>query len=347
MMKMKKLLCIAIAAIMVLALAACGSTNTQTSENGAPSSAPSDAASPSAENTAPAEAQYVVGICQQMTHDALDAATQGFKDALNEILGEGTVEFKEGNAGGEQTNCTTIIDGFVSEGVDLILANATWPLQAAASATSEIPILGTSVTDYATALNLDNWTGTVGNNISGTSDLAPLDQQAAVIQELFPDATNIGLLYCSGEPNSVYQIETITGYLEEMGYTCTPYAFTDVNDLSSVTQTACDSSDVIYIPTDNTAAANTETIANVVIPNGVPVITGESGLCSGCGVATLSIDYYDLGYTTGEMAADILQGEADITTMAVQSAPNVTKMYNAANCEALNITIPDDYVVIE
>ena len=340
-MKMKKLLCIAIAAIMVLALAACGSTNTQTSENGDPSSAPSDAASPSAENTAPAEAQYVVGICQQMTHDALDAATQGFKDALNEILGEGTVEFKEGNAGGEQTNCTTIIDGFVSEGVDLILANATWPLQAAASATSEIPILGTSVTDYATALNLDNWTGTVGNNISGTSDLAPLDQQAAVIQELFPDATNIGLLYCSGEPNSVYQIETITGYLEEMGYTCTPYAFTDVNDLSSVTQTACDSSDVIYIPTDNTAAAN------VVIPNGVPVITGESGLCSGCGVATLSIDYYDLGYTTGEMAADILQGEADITTMAVQSAPNVTKMYNAANCEALNITIPDDYVVIE
>lgn len=346
-MKMKKLLCIAIAAIMVLALAACGSTNTQTSENGDPSSAPSDAASPSAENTAPAEAQYVVGICQQMTHDALDAATQGFKDALNEILGEGTVEFKEGNAGGEQTNCTTIIDGFVSGGVDLILANATWPLQAAASATSEIPILGTSVTDYATALNLDNWTGTVGNNISGTSDLAPLDQQAAVIQELFPDATNIGLLYCSGEPNSVYQIETITGYLEEMGYTCTPYAFTDVNDLSSVTQTACDSSDVIYIPTDNTAAANTETIANVVIPNGVPVITGESGLCSGCGVATLSIDYYDLGYTTGEMAADILQGEADITTMAVQSAPNVTKMYNAANCEALNITIPDDYVVIE
>ena len=346
-MKMKKLLCIAIAAIMVLALAACGSTNTQTSENGDPSSAPSDAASPSAENTAPAEAQYVVGICQQMTHDALDAATQGFKDALNEILGEGTVEFKEGNAGGEQTNCTTIIDGFVSEGVDLILANATWPLQAAASATSEIPILGTSVTDYATALNLDNWTGTVGNNISGTSDLAPLDQQADMIQELFPDAETIGLLYCSGEPNSVYQIETISSYLEEMGYTCTPYAFTDVNDLSSVTQTACDSSDVIYIPTDNTAAANTETIANVVIPNGVPVITGESGLCSGCGVATLSIDYYDLGYTTGEMAADILQGEADITTMAVQSAPNVTKMYNAANCEALNITIPDDYVVIE
>ena len=343
-MKMKKLLCIALAAVMVLALAACGST-TQPSENGDPTSNPSS--EPAANPSSGAEAaQYVVGICQQMTHDALDQATLGFKDALNEILGEGVVEFREQNAGGEQTNCTTIMNGFVSEGVDLILANATWPLQAAASATADIPILGTSVTDYATALNLDNWTGTVGNNISGTSDLAPLDQQAAVIQELFPDATNIGLLYCSGEPNSVYQIETITGYLEEMGYTCTPYAFTDVNDLSSVTQTACDNSDVIYIPTDNTAASNTETIANVVLAAGVPVVTGESGLCSGCGVATLSISYYDLGYTTGEMAAQILQGEADITTMAVQSAPNVTKMYNAANCETLGITIPEGYEAI-
>ena len=227
--------------------------------------------------------------------------------------------------------------------MDLILANATYPLQAAASATADIPILGTSVTDYATALSIDNWTGTVGGNISGTSDLAPLDQQAAMLQELFPDATNVGLLYCSGEPNSVYQVETIQGYLEDMGYTCAQYAFTDVNDLSSVAQTACDNSDVIYIPTDNTAAANTETIANVVIPAGVPVIAGESGICSGCGVATLSISYYDIGYKTGEMAAQILTGEADISTMPVEYAPNVTKMYNAANCEALGLTMPEDY----
>ena len=345
MMKMKKLLCIALAAVMVLALAACGST-TQPSENGDPTSNPSS--EPAANPSSGAEAaQYVVGICQQMTHDALDQATLGFKDALNEILGEGVVEFREQNAGGEQTNCTTIMNGFVSEGVDLILANATWPLQAAASATADIPILGTSVTDYATALNLDNWTGTVGNNISGTSDLAPLDQQADMIQELFPDAETIGLLYCSGEPNSVYQIETISSYLEEMGYTCTPYAFTDVNDLSSVTQTACDNSDVIYIPTDNTAASNTETIANVVLAADVPVVTGESGLCSGCGVATLSISYYDLGYATGEMAVQVLTGEADISTMPIEYAPNFTKMYNPSNCEALNITVPDDYVAIE
>ena len=147
--------------------------------------------------------------------------------------------------------------------------------------------------------------------------------------------------------NSVYQIETIRGYLEDMGYTCEAYAFTDVNDLSSVTQTACDNSDVIYIPTDNTAAGNAETIANVVLAAGVPVVAGESGICSGCGVATLSIDYYELGYTTGEMAAKILTGEADVSTMAVEYAPTVTKMYNAANCEALGLTMPEDYVAIE
>ena len=288
------------------------------------------------------EKTYVIGICQQMTHDALDAATQGFKDAVTEALGD-AVTFEQQDAGGEYANCGTIVDGFVSKNVDLILANATYPLQAASSATGDIPILGTSVTDYATALSIEDWTGTVGGNVSGTSDLAPLDQQAQMLQELFPEAKNVGLLYCSGEPNSVYQVETIQSYLEDMGYTCTQYAFTDVNDLSSVTQTACDNSDVIYIPTDNTAAANAETIGNVVLAAGVPVVAGESGICSGCGVATLSIDYYELGYTTGEMAVKVLTGEADISTMPVEYAPNVTKMYNAANCEALGLTMPEDY----
>lgn len=344
---MKKILAMILAAMMLLALAACGTTADETSAPPSDDAAVSDA--PAEESEAPsepAEAQYLVGICQQMTHDALDSATQGFKDALADILGEGAVEYSEGNAGGEQPNCVTIIDGLVSENVDLILANATWPLQAAYSATSEIPVLGTSVTDYATALNIDDWTGTVGGNISGTSDLAPLDQQAAMIQELFPDAKNVGLLYCSGEPNSVYQIETIRGYLEDMGYTCEAYAFTDVNDLSSVTQTACDNSDVIYIPTDNTAAGNTETIANVVLAAGVPVVAGESGICSGCGVATLSISYYDLGYTTGQMACEILVNGGDISTMAVQYAPAVTPKYQADNCAALGVTVPDNYEAI-
>ena len=289
---------------------------------------------------------HKIGICQLLTHDALDAATQGFKDAIVAAVGEGNVKFDHQDAGGEFANCATIVDSFVANKVDLIMANATAPLQAATSATDVIPILGTSVTDYATALNIDNWNGTVGGNVSGTSDLAPLSEQAAMVKELFPNAKKVGLLYCSAEPNSVYQVETIEGFLKDMGYTCEPFAFADVNELASVTQNACDNVDVIYIPTDNTAAAYTETIANVVLAAKVPVVAGEEGICAGCGVATLSISYYDLGYTTGEMAVAILTDGADISTMPVKFAPNVTKKYHAANCAALGVQIPADYVAI-
>ena len=342
---MKKALSLAMAAAMTMGLAACGSTASSTA---AADSTPA-ASTAESEETSAAESTdgkvYTVGICQLVQHEALDAATQGF-DALTEKLGEGNVKFDEQNASGDSANCTTIVSGFVSTGVDLILANATAPLQAAAQATADIPVLGTSVTDYATALDISDWTGTVGNNISGTSDLAPLDQQAAMIQEMFPDAKTVGLLYCSAEPNSVYQCDVIEGYLNEMGIETTRYAFTDTNDVTSVTQAAAAASDVIYIPTDNTAASNTEAIANVVIPEKVPVVAGEEGICKGCGVAALSISYYDLGYKTGEMAAEILADGADVSTMPVAFAPNVTKKYNAANCEALGITPPDGYEAI-
>ena len=333
---MKKIVSVAMAAAMAAALAGCGGA--------ASSSAPASSAAASAADSAAAKT-YTVGICQLVQHVALDAATQGFKDALTAKLGD-AVKFDEQNASGDSANCATIVNGFVSNNVDLILANATAPLQAAAQATATIPVLGTSVTDYATALDISDWTGTVGNNISGTSDLAPLDQQAAMIKELFPDAKNVGLLYCSAEPNSVYQCDVMEGYLTDMGFTVSRYAFTDTNDVTSVSQTAADASDVIYIPTDNTAASNTEAIANVLLPAKVPAVTGEEGICSGCGVATLSISYYDLGYATGEMAAKILTEGADVSAMPVQYAPNVTKKYNAANCEALGLTIPDDYTAI-
>ena len=333
---MKKIVSVAMAAAMAAALAGCGGA--------ASSSAPASSAAASAADSAAAKT-YTVGICQLVQHEALDAATQGFKDALTAKLGD-AVKFDEQNASGDSANCATIVNGFVSNDVDLILANATAPLQAAAQATATIPVLGTSVTDYATALDISDWTGTVGNNISGTSDLAPLDQQAAMIQELFPDAKNVGLLYCSAEPNSVYQCDVMEGYLTDMGFTVSRFAFTDTNDVTSVSQTAADASDVIYIPTDNTAASNTEAIANVLLPAKVPAVTGEEGICSGCGVATLSISYYDLGYATGEMAAKILTEGADVSAMPVQYAPNVTKKYNAANCEALGLTIPDDYTAI-
>ena len=334
------------AAAMTMGLAACGSTASSTA---AADSTPASSTAESEETSAAESTDdkvYTVGICQLVQHEALDAATHGFKDALTEKLGEGNVKFDEQNASGDSANCTTIVSGFVSTGVDLILANATAPLQAAAQATADIPVLGTSVTDYATALDISDWTGTVGNNISGTSDLAPLDQQAAMIQEMFPNAKTVGLLYCSAEPNSVYQCDVIEGYLTEMGLETTRYAFTDTNDVTSVTQAAAAASDVIYIPTDNTAASNTEAIANVVIPEKVPVVAGEEGICKGCGVAALSISYYDLGYKTGEMAAEILADGADVSTMPVEFAPNVTKKYNAANCEALGITPPDGYEAI-
>lgn len=338
---MKKAVSLLMAAAMTLGLAACGSSATVDSESTAASTA--EAAQTSSEGTGKV---YTVGICQLVQHDALDAATQGFKDALTEKLGADGVQFDEQNASGDTANCSTIINGFVSSGVDLILANATAPLQAATQATSDIPVLGTSVTDYATALDISDWSGTVGGNVSGTSDLAPLDQQAAMIQELFPDAKAVGLLYCSAEANSVYQCDVMEGYLTDMGYTVTRYAFTDTNDVTSVAQTAADASDVIYIPTDNTAASNTEAIANVVLPAKVPVVAGEEGICKGCGVATLSISYYDLGYQTGTMAYQILAQGADISTMPVEYAPNVTKKYNAANCEALGITPPEGYEAI-
>ncbi len=342
--EMKKVLCLALAAVMVFALCACGGNSTKT-ETPAPAPATNGSTTATPNPTA-ADGEYVIGICQLVQHPALDAATQGFKDALNDRLGD-AVRFEEGNASGDSANCSTIINGFVSSNVDLILANATASLQAAQAATSTIPILGTSVTDYATALELSDWNGTVGGNLSGTSDLAPLDEQAAMIQELFPDAETVGLLYCSGEPNSVYQCTEMEKYLTDAGYKVEWFAFTDTNDVTSVTQSAADKSDVIYIPTDNTAASNTEAIANVLLPAGVPAVCGEEGICSGCGVATLSIDYFELGYATGEMAYEILVNGADISTMKVQTAPNVTKKYNAANCEKLNIKVPGDYESIE
>ena len=293
------------------------------------------------------EAQYTVGVIQLVTHDALDAATQGFIDALNAEMGEGVVEVDIQNAAGDSNTCSTMANAFVAAEVDLIMANATPALQAATAATGDIPILGTSVTEYGVALGIDGFTGTVGGNVSGTSDLAPLDQQAAMIVELFPEAKSIGLLYCSAEANSQYQVDTVKAILEGMGLTATLYPFADSNDVAAVAQNACDASDVIYVPTDNTVAANTGIVDNICQPAGIPVVAGEAGICGGCGVATLSISYYDLGVTTGKMAAKILKGEADIATMPIAYAENFTPQYNAAICEALGVTVPADYIALQ
>ena len=317
---MKKIIAILLAVMMLCAVTACGG------EGG--------------------EAEtYTVGICQLVQHPALDAATQGFKDALTEAFGD-KVTFEEGNAANDIPSCATICNGFVMSEVDLILANATPALQAAASATDSIPVLGTAVTEYGVALSIDNFSGTVGTNISGTSDLAPLDQQADMVSELFPDAKNVGILYCSGEANSKYQAKVVRECLEKKGLTVKEYTFADSNDVSTVTTTACDENDVLYIPTDNTAASCTEAINAIALPAGVPIVAGEEGICKGCGVVTLSIDYYELGRTTGQMAVKILKGESDISEMPIEYYPEPVKKYNAEIASKLNITVPGDYTAI-
>ena len=330
---MKKILTLVLALVMLLSLAACGS---KTEPAGS-------------EAAAPADKTFTIGICQIVQHEALDAATKGFKDVLNETFGEGNVIFDEQNAAGDPTTCATICDGFVTEGVDLILANATPALQAAATATDSIPVLGTSVTDYREALKLgDSFDGKViGTNVSGTSDCAPLEEQAAMITELCPDAKTVGILYCSAEANSIYQANVVTAELEKAGLTVKAFTFADSNDVASVTQSACDECDVLYIPTDNVAASCTEAINNVAQPAGVPIIAGEENLCKGCGVGTLSINYYELGRATGEMAVQILTGEKLVSEMEIGYDMKPAKKYNPALVEALNFTVPADYVAIE
>lgn len=307
---MKKIIALLLTLLMVTAFTACDTT------------------------PAKEEGKYVVGICQLTQHVALDAATQGFMDALTEEFGD-NITFEVKNANNDQNACPTIIANLVSADVDLIMANATPALTAAVNGTDTIPVLGTSITEYGTALEIENFNGLVGGNVSGTSDLAPLDQQADMLVDLFPEAKTVAMLYCSAEANSDYQVKKVTEYLTAKGITCVNYAFTDSNDVSIVAKNAAENADVIYIPTDNTAADCTETINNVI--GDTPVFAGEEGICSGCGVATLSISYYDLGVKTGKMAAKILKGEADISEMEIEYVETFAKKYNKAKCQQLNI----------
>ena len=332
----KKIISVLTVAAMMTALAACGNGD-GSSNGGSSASNTGSSASSGGDNKV-----YHVGICQLREHEALDSATKGFQDALTEKLGEGNVKFDLQNAQGESANCSTICNGFVTNNVDLIMANATGALQAAITATNSIPVLGTSITDYATALNLSDWEGHTGTNVSGTSDLAPIDQQEDLILEVLPDVKTVGIAYCSSEPNSSYQAGLMKNALEEDNIEYKEYTAADSNEIQSVITTACDECDALYIPTDNTMASSVETIKNVVVPAGVPLFAGEAGLCA-AGIATLSISYYDIGKLTGEMAYEILVNGKDAGTMDIQTAPNVTKQYNKEICETLNITIPNGY----
>ena len=329
----KKLLSVFLCCAMVFGMVACGGTE---------AAGNADANTGANEGGNADGATYTVGICQLVQHDALDAATQGFEDAITEALGD-SVTFDLQNAQGDSATCSTIVTGFVSNNYDLIMANATPALQAAVSATDSIPILGTSVTDYATALALDSWSGTTGMNVSGTSDLAPLDQQEDMILEIVPDVTKVGIIYCLAEANSAYQATEIEKYLDEDGIAYGEYTFADSNDMQAVVTSAVAECDAIYIPTDNTAASNMTIVSNVCQPAGIPVICGEENMMMSGGLATLSISYYDIGYAAGQMAVEILTNGADVSTMPVQTASTTTKKYNAAYAEAIGIEMPEGY----
>ena len=282
-------------------------------------------------------AKWHIGVCQLVTHDALDAATRGFKEELEKEFGA-DVKIDIQNASGESANCVSICNKFVSKNVDLIMANATPALQAAANSTTTIPILGTSITEYGVALNIDNFDGKTGRNISGTSDLAPLVEQVDMLEEIFPDANKVGLLYCASEANSKYQVDVVKAQLIEDGKTVEMMSFSDSNDIASVLRGKIDNLDVVYIPTDNTAASNAETIDSICREKKVPVVAGEEGICKVCGTVTLSIDYYNIGVETGNMAIDILKNGKDPKDMAIPYDRSPVKKFNKEICDALGIT---------
>ena len=292
---------------------------------------------------------WKVGICQFVQHEALDAATNGFKDELQKLAeADGNkVEFEEQNAAGDTATCATITNGFVADNVDLIMANATPALQAAAQSTTTIPIVATSVTDFASALEIDadKWTGKSGINVTGTADLAPLSEQAAMFKTLVPDAKTVGIVYCSAEANSVYQAKEIAKELKKLGFETKEFTAADTNDIASVTQNACDNSDAIYIPTDNTMASATGTIKPIVTEAKKVAICGEEGICKGCGVATLSISYESIGRNAGKMAYEILKDGKNPAEMDIMipTKDDVIFKYVASRAKDLGVTIPDGY----
>jgi putative ABC transport system substrate-binding protein len=339
----KKLIAVLLSTAMIFTATACGHTASGSAgAASAPSSAASatSAASSAASGSASAgEAKtYNVGIIQQLEHPALDKATQGFEAGLSDKLkGTGSsVKFDLENAQGEQSNCTMIANNFVSAGDDLIMANATSALIAAAQATGDIPIVGTSITDYVTAGVIDS-NDAPGRNVTGASDLAPVDQQIALLQKVVPDAKQVAILYCSAEPNSLFQAKLAEKYLDSANIKWKEYTAADSNEVQAVVTKAISDCNCIYIPTDNTMANNMEIVKNVTIPAKIPVICGEENMCKTGGLATLSISYYDMGYAAGEMAYDILVNGKKPAEMPIKYvSDNITPEYNPDTAKAIS-----------
>lgn len=321
-MKCKKFLAAAAACLMVAGLAACGNKP----------STPSN----------PDEKVFQIGIVQLVEHPALDEATRGFKEFLTEKLGD-KVQFSVQNAQGEQTNCTTIVNQFVSSKVDLIMANATNAVKAAREATSDIPVVGTSVTDYVfSGLVASN--EAPGANVTGASDMNPVTVQVDLMKTLCPEAKTVGIVINSGEENSAIQAEEAKTAFEAEGFAVKIYSVADTNEIQTVVTAACNEVDAFYEPTDNLIAANVPTMSNITTAAGKPVICGEGGMCDSGFLATYAISYYELGRAAGEQAYNILVNGADPATTPIFffDVSNLTLVINEENAAELGITIPEE-----
>ena len=321
-MKCKKFLAAAAACLMVAGLAACGN------EPSTPSN--------------PDEKVFQIGIVQMAEHPALDEATRGFKEFLTEKLGD-KVQFNVQNAQGEQTNCTTIVNQFVSSKVDLIMANATNAVKAAREATSDIPIVGTSVTDYVSS-GLVASNEAPGANVTGASDMNPVTVQVDLMKTLCPEVKTVGIVINSGEENSAIQAEEAKTAFEAEGFAVKIYSVADTNEIQTVVTAACNEVDAFYEPTDNLIAANVPTMSNITTATGKPVICGEGGMCESGFLATYAISYYELGRAAGEQAYNILVNGADPATTPIFffDVSNLSLVINEENAAELGITIPEE-----
>lgn len=337
---MKKLTSALLTISLCLGLTACGGGSAAT-----PTATPS--AGNGGETAAPGKV-YSIGICQLTQHDALDAATKGFKDAVIAGLGEDHVKFDEQNANGDSATCSTIVTGFAANGYDLIMANATPALQAAVAATSAIPILGTSVTDYGEALNLKDMDPAAGTgiNVAGSSDGVDAQLFVDLLTELCPNARKVSILHCSAEANSVFQASTFRSALPA-GIESNVFTFTDSNDIQAVVTSAVEDADALYIPSDNQAASNMQIISNVCQNARIPIICGEEHMCANGSLATVALSYYEIGKLCGEQAIRILRDGADVSKMPIAYASNPVKKYNPAYAEAIGFTVPEGYIAVD
>ncbi|MDM8274502.1 ABC transporter substrate-binding protein [Enorma phocaeensis] len=290
---------------------------------------------------------YQIGVIQLTEHGALDQANEGFIAALDEAGISYSAD--QQNAQNDQSACQTIASKLVNDGDDLIFAIGTPAAQAVASATSDIPIVGSAITDYAES-GLVSSNDEPGGNVTGSSDLTPVADQIDLLQQLLPDAQTVGLLYCSAEANSEIQIEMAEEALDEAGIAHERYTVSSSNEIQQVVESMVGKVDAIYAPTDNTIAAGMSTVAMVANENKLPVIVGCDTMVEDGGLASYSINYYDLGYKAGEMAIEILENGGDPATMPIEylSSDECTLIVNQETADALgvDISVPEDATIV-